>query len=113
MAAWSGSLGEQSGEPLHPPVDADVVDLDATLGEQLFDIAVRQAEAEIPADGEDDHVGREAAGNTEGPTARLQRPTNVRPHQRPQGPGNVAVCTECPNLPVVGIWLLARTNAVA
>jgi hypothetical protein len=30
-----------------------------------------------------------------------------------QGPGKVAVCTECPNLPVVGIWLLAWTNAVA
>jgi hypothetical protein len=31
----------------------------------------------------------------------------------PQGPGKVAVCTECPNLPVVGSWLLAWTNAFA
>ena len=38
----------------------DVVDLDAALGEPLFDVAVRQPEGQIPADGQDDHVGREA-----------------------------------------------------
>ena len=37
-----------------------VVDLDAALGEQLFDVAVRQAEAQVPTDGQDDHVGWEA-----------------------------------------------------
>jgi hypothetical protein len=30
-----------------------------------------------------------------------------------QGPGNVAVCTKCPNMPVAGIWLPAWTNPVA
>src|SRR6266487_2941191 len=30
-----------------------------------------------------------------------------------QGPGKVAVCTKCPNMPVPGIWLPACTNAVA
>src|SRR6266567_9210326 len=30
-----------------------------------------------------------------------------------QGPGNVAVCTKCPNMPVAGSWLPAWTNAVA
>jgi hypothetical protein len=39
-------------EPHHPAVDGDVVDLDATLGEQLLDVAVRQAEAQVPADGQ-------------------------------------------------------------
>jgi hypothetical protein len=34
--------GEQRRESLHPPVDGDVVDLDAALGEQLFDVAVGQ-----------------------------------------------------------------------
>jgi hypothetical protein len=33
-----GSLGEQRGEPLNPPVDGDVVDLDPALGEELFDV---------------------------------------------------------------------------
>jgi hypothetical protein len=36
-----------------------VVDFDAPLGQQLFDIAIGKAVAEIPADGEDDDVGRE------------------------------------------------------
>jgi hypothetical protein len=30
-----------------------------------------------------------------------------------QGPGKVAVCTECPNVPGAGIWLPAWTNAPA
>src|SRR6266536_3876289 len=29
-----------------------------------------------------------------------------------QGPGKVAVCTKCPNMPVAGIWLPAWINAV-
>jgi hypothetical protein len=40
MAAGPGGLSEQRREPLHPPVDGDVVDLDAALGEQLLGIAV-------------------------------------------------------------------------
>jgi hypothetical protein len=39
------------------------------------------------------------------------KPALCRGPGQPQGPGKVAVCTECPNLPVVGIWLLAWTNA--
>jgi hypothetical protein len=53
--------GEQRRESLHPPVDGDVVDLDAALGEQLFDVAVGQAEAQVPAHRQHDDVGREAA----------------------------------------------------
>jgi hypothetical protein len=34
--------GEQRRESLHPPVDGDVVDVDAALGEQFFDVAVGQ-----------------------------------------------------------------------
>jgi len=36
-----------------------VVDLDAALGEQLLDVAVGQAEAQVPADCDDDDVGQE------------------------------------------------------
>jgi len=45
VSAGPGRVGQQRGEPLHPPVDGDVVDLDAALGEQLLVIAVRQREA--------------------------------------------------------------------
>jgi hypothetical protein len=40
-----GGLGQQRREPLHPPVDRDVVDLDPALGKELFDIAVGQPKA--------------------------------------------------------------------
>jgi hypothetical protein len=33
MPAGPGGVGQQRREPQHPPVDGDVVDLDATLGE--------------------------------------------------------------------------------
>jgi hypothetical protein len=36
-----------------------LIDLDATLDQQFFDIAVRQAIAQVPPDGEHDHVRRE------------------------------------------------------
>jgi len=33
-----------------------VVDLDTALGQQLFDVAVGEAEAQVPADRQHDHV---------------------------------------------------------
>jgi hypothetical protein len=36
-----------------------VVDLDPALGEQLLDITVGQPEAQVPADSDDDDIGRE------------------------------------------------------
>jgi hypothetical protein len=38
MATRPGGLSEQRREPLHPPVDGDVVDLDPALDEELFDV---------------------------------------------------------------------------
>jgi hypothetical protein len=35
-----------------------VVDLDTALGEQLLDIAVGQPEAQVPADSDNDDIGR-------------------------------------------------------
>jgi hypothetical protein len=61
MAVGPGSLGEQRREPLHPPVDDDVVDLDAALGQQLLHVAVRQRETQAPAHRQHDHIGRETA----------------------------------------------------
>ena len=47
MAAGPGGLSEQRREPLHPPVDGDVVDLDTAFGEQFFDVAEGQSEAQV------------------------------------------------------------------
>jgi hypothetical protein len=63
----AGSLSQQRREPLHPAVDGDMVDLDPALGEELFDVAVRQAEAQVPADREHDHLGWEAEAGKGGP----------------------------------------------
>ena len=60
VAAWPGGVGQQRREPLRPPVDGDVVDLDAALGEQFLEVAVGQPEPQVPADREHDHVGWEA-----------------------------------------------------
>jgi hypothetical protein len=53
-------VNQQRREALHPAVDADVVDLDAAFGEQLFDVAVGQPEAQRPAHRQHDDVGWEA-----------------------------------------------------
>ena len=53
-------VGQQRREPQHPPVDGDVVDLDAALGQQFFDVAIGQAEAQGPGDRHDDRIGWEA-----------------------------------------------------
>jgi hypothetical protein len=45
MPARSGRVGQERREAQHSPVDTDVVDLDTSLDEQLFDVAIRPAEA--------------------------------------------------------------------
>ena len=60
VAAWPSGIGQQWREPLHPAVDGHMVDLDAALGEEFFDVAVGQAEAQVPANRDDDHLRREA-----------------------------------------------------
>ena len=45
VADEPGRVGQRRREPLHPPVHRDVVDLDPTLGKELFDIAVGEPEA--------------------------------------------------------------------
>jgi len=59
VSAGSGGVGQQRREPLHPAGDVDVVDLDPAFGEELFDIAVGQPEAQVPAHGKHDDVGWE------------------------------------------------------
>jgi hypothetical protein len=52
-------VDEQRREALHPPVQGDVVNIDPAPCEELLDIAIRQPEPQIPADGENDHLGWE------------------------------------------------------
>jgi hypothetical protein len=60
VPAGSGGLSQQRREPQHPPVDGDMVDLDTPLGEQLLDVAIGQSKAQVPANRQHDHIGREA-----------------------------------------------------
>jgi hypothetical protein len=60
MPAGPSNLGQQRREPQHPPVDGDMVDRNAALGEQLLDVAIRQAVAQVPAHCQHDDVGWEA-----------------------------------------------------
>jgi hypothetical protein len=76
VATRSSGVGQQRREPLHPPVDGDVIDFDASLSEEFLDVAVGQAEAQVPAGGNDDHVGREAEageGGAGGGSGRWRR----------------------------------------
>jgi hypothetical protein len=59
MAARPGGFDQQRGEPQHPAVDGHVVDLHPALEGQFLDVAVGQAEPQVPADGNNDHVGRD------------------------------------------------------
>jgi len=79
MPARAGGFGQQGREPLHPPVDSDVVDIDPALGEQLLNVAVGQTEAQVPADRQHNHVGREAEAG-EGRSRNRSRTTAASPH---------------------------------
>jgi hypothetical protein len=61
VAGEPGGVGQQRREPLHPPVDRDVVDLDPSLGEEFLDVAVGQPVAQVPAHRHHDHLGRKPA----------------------------------------------------
>jgi hypothetical protein len=68
-----GGLGQQWREPQYPPVDRDVVNLDPALSEELFDVAVGQGEAQVPADREDDDIRWEAEAGKGGPRSGRAR----------------------------------------
>ncbi len=59
MPARTGWLSEDRGEPLHPSIQRDVVDLDTAPGEQFFKIAVREVVAQALANYEQNHIRRE------------------------------------------------------
>jgi hypothetical protein len=60
VLAGSRRLGELRGEALHPPVDRDVVDLDAAFRQELLDVSIGKTEPQVLADRQGDDLGREA-----------------------------------------------------
>jgi hypothetical protein len=67
VSAGPRRVNQQRREPLHPPVDGDVINSDTSLGQQFLDIAVRQAIPEIPAHRHHDHIGWKAEPSEAGP----------------------------------------------
>jgi len=59
VAARPGRIDDQRSEPLHPPIQGDVIDLDPTLGQQLLEVPVGQAVPQVPANRQQDHLWRE------------------------------------------------------
>ena len=59
VPARAGRVDQQRREPLHPPEQSHVVHVDTALGEELFQVPVGQAVAQVPADRQQDHLRRE------------------------------------------------------
>jgi hypothetical protein len=73
-----GSVGQQRRESLGPPVNRHVVDLDPAFREQLLDVAIGQAIAQLPPHRHHDHLGREPEPCERRPWKRPEaRPSNV------------------------------------
>jgi hypothetical protein len=49
MTARPSRVDQQRCEALHPSVDGDVINLDASLGRQFLDVSLRQPESSVPA----------------------------------------------------------------
>jgi len=84
VPARPSRVDDQWCETLHPPVDSDVINVDAAFGEEFFDIAVRESVAEVPAHCQQDHVGREPESRKRRRSRVVRATTNhpgtLRPH---------------------------------
>jgi hypothetical protein len=56
VPAGSCCVDEQRREPLHPPIDGHVVDIDTSLDQELFHVTVGEPETQIPAHRQGDHL---------------------------------------------------------
>jgi hypothetical protein len=102
MTARAGGLDELRGEPLYPPVDGDVVNGNAALGEQLFDVTVGQAVPQVPPDRERDHLRRE-------PEACENRGRAACSHQTSLRPSTIDECNSA-FAPTDEPWMLRRST---
>ena len=81
MPCRASCVDELRGEGLHPAVDRDVVDSNAAFGQQLFDIAVGQAVAQLPPHRDRDHLPREAVAGRRGrDRRRIDHPISLLSH---------------------------------
>ncbi len=71
MPAWAGRVDELRREGLDPAIDRHVIDGDAALGEQLLNIAIGQAVAQVPPHRDSNHLTREAVARR---SRRRRRP---------------------------------------
>jgi hypothetical protein len=95
----------------HPPEHGHVIDVDATLGQQFFNISIREPVAQVPSNSEHDHIRWRAEPREAGPQCwHSTRATTHRPslpdlalHQcnRPRGgrsrPGRRRIPPPCPS----------------
>jgi hypothetical protein len=77
MPAGSRRVDQQRCEALDPPVDGDVVNVDAAFGQEFFHISVGQSVAEVAAHRQQNHLGRKPV-----PSERngLNRTAAIHPH---------------------------------
>jgi hypothetical protein len=59
VTARLGGFDELRSEPLHLPVDRNVIHRDAAFGQQFLDVPVGQAVPQVPPDGDRDHLRRD------------------------------------------------------
>jgi hypothetical protein len=71
MPGWAGRVDELGGEPLYPAVHSDVIDRDTAFSEQLLNISVGQAVAQVPAHCDRDDLSRERKPANAEPPADL------------------------------------------
>src|SRR6266516_1720520 len=78
VTARPGRLDELRSEPLHPPVDGDVIDSDTALGQQFLDVTVGKSIAQVPADRDRDHLPREPEASEHRGRARGSHRTSLQ-----------------------------------
>ena len=91
-------LDDQRGGAMHPPVNRDVIDVDAAFREQFFNVSVRESVTEAPTDGQQDHVGREPVAGERRETERVRRFTRARYDSHPIGQCNSACRSGSPGI---------------
>jgi len=104
-------LDDQRGEALHPTVDGAVIDVHATLSEELFDIGVRESVAEVPAHRRQDHVRWEPeARGRQIPrvaTATTNHPGTLRPAPDPSTQQRRRSCVRRRTTSSTSCWVTA------
>ena len=79
MPTGPGCLDELRRGPLHPPLHGDVIHSNATLGQQLLDIAVGQPVPQVSPHRDRDHLPRELEAGKHRGHAMSSHQTSLQP----------------------------------